>query len=161
MISLEETICSVKVLEFTLDYPRTKSGFKDLSSDKQSLLYYSLVDKISARLSFKHRIIQVRLEKCKSGDVHLHGMLQIDGIYSIEGMVTEFAQATLKSIDGRMKFDRGTYLSKYYRYVSPCVCVQYTDDQNRVKEWHDYMNKSYDSGPDESSIRVDPIGSRS
>lgn len=133
---------NTSILEFTINYPRKSKSFHSLAKEAQKLLYMSLLRKVLEGLTFKHKEPVIRFEECKSGDVHMHGYIELEGKYYMEGVVSEFARQTLKSIDGRLRYDRGEFYHKFCRYRSPCICCQITD---RVSDWEKYINKDKDT----------------
>lgn len=137
---LEATYASSNnILEFTYNYPRSNKKFGKLDKEAQKLLYMSLLKKVLEKLTFKHEDPVVRFEECESGDVHMHGYLKIKGNYYLEGIVQEFARQTLKSIDGRLRYESGEFYHTFCRYRSPCVCCQVTE---RISDWEKYINKN-------------------
>lgn len=127
------------IIEFTVNAPPNKDY-----TEKQ---YNNLIDKLKLLIPEKCPLdkssLNYYLEKCKSGKIHLHGMIKLKKErFYIEGVLQEFVKMLLSSIDKRlnMNFDKN-YYSTLSRYRTPTVCVQYTDNPERIAYWGQYITK--------------------
>lgn len=144
--SFEENILNEKdtkpnkrfILEFTINLPHDK--MRRLSRDKQQ-------ERLERTMRAGIRDLPTNgepvhyLELCRDGVLHLHGKVDLKGKYYIEGVVKSFVQNALKSYDGRLKVRENEYYHYLERYRSPMVCVQHTDDPDRIIYWQQYITK--------------------
>lgn len=132
-------------LEYTFNYPRNKNNFGRLSADMQKQLYTSLMTKALDSLESYNVIdptsVTYRFEECQDGTIHLHGCVRLIPRFYTRGIIETFCRAVLKLIDGRLRYERGIYNAKYYRYVSPMMCVQISEGLERYNKWISYINK--------------------
>lgn len=127
----------IKLLEYTINIPHKRLEL--LNEEKQRDLYIKVLSKSLKEISHENEIHY--FEKCKDGNYHLHGKIDVKGDHYIEGVVQTFAKQCIKAIDGRLKYDRYGYYPSFMRYRSPCVCVQYTTDLERKLHWDQYISK--------------------
>lgn len=136
--SFRRNYTSKNILEITVNCPPAKNY------DEQK--YKELIAKVISKLGdYIEEDYVYYIEYCRCNKPHLHAKFNIkqDAKFFIEGLVKETAQTILKSIDGRMQlnFDRN-YYKYFYRYRSPTMVVQYTDDPVRVLHWDQYIQKN-------------------
>lgn len=139
--SLEETthdkLYDGGILEFTLDLPHAK--MLNLSPIKQEAKLEDIALRALQPFQYTDRVII--FEKCKDGVLHLHGSVKIRSRVYIAGMVQEFVKIALKCIDGRLQYRPQNYYPNLYRYRSPLMCVQWTDEPERIAHWAQYIRK--------------------
>lgn len=126
------------ILEFTVNLSKSEGEEKDR---KKYLKIFS-----KCMLSFPKIYIDfdVVFEKCKSGKLHMHGVIYIkkDINFFIEGLVLDLARSFLKAIDGRLKLNEHNNFYRYLaRYRSPILCIQYSDEPERFEYWETYIKK--------------------
>jgi hypothetical protein len=139
--SFEASLSSKVYLEFTINLPRKKS-FISSGTEQQKDMYLVKLTKALSLLEFKWENLKYTFETCESGMIHMHGCIQVMGLYYVEGIVTDFARKLLTAIDARMSYNKGEYYRLFQRYRSPAICVQYSDSPEREKYWDQYINKN-------------------
>lgn len=134
-------------LEVTFNHPRTVA-FKNANSHKQKALYNAIWHVFSHAIGMD-KIVRARhvFEFCKSGHVHLHGVLQlkVPVKHSPQGLVADFVKCFLNEMPRKYaRYNDNCMYSQYVRYKSPAILVQYrsSHETERVSEWEVYMNKS-------------------
>lgn len=136
---LEVTLPSkIQLLEFTLNIPHKKLA--KLTAEQQKSKYADILEKSLKGIDYSDLVHYY--ETCKDGKYHLHGKVNLLGKFYIEGVVNTFSKQAVKNIDGRMQFDKYGYYPNFYRYRSPCVCAQYTDELERELHWQQYISKN-------------------
>ena len=131
------------IVEFTFNYPRGIKKFAEKTSEEQMKIYLNLVKEVEKSMAECLGDLVYYFEFCQDKTVHMHGRFKIkQGNWYIEGIIQTFVKNALKFIDGRLKYARGNYYHHLFRYRSPCVCVQYTDEFERRKYWEQYIRKN-------------------
>lgn len=127
------------IIEYTINCPVNKTYDKKKYADIMSKVIKAFpqgfpVDKDT----------DFYFEKCESGKLHMHGMFRCKKqFYVIDGLVSDISKYILQAIDKRLShnFDKN-YYPNFYRYRTPTICVQYTDDPLRVLHWEQYIKKT-------------------
>lgn len=131
------------IVEYTINCPRNVKRFKDKSSEDQMHIYEGIISHISEQMKECLEDELHYFEKCRDGTVHVHGRYNVKpGLFFIEGIIQDFVKNALKKIDGRLKYSTGAYFHYMNRYRSPTMCVQYTDDVERILHWDQYIRKN-------------------
>lgn len=136
-------------IEITINLPRSPE-FTELISSKQKELYTLLWDEIKNVITLSNQS-EIAFEHCKSGHVHLHGYIAIDGdeklipIGAVSDVVKRFIVVYNRYCKPRPR-DRQRYNEKsmFYMdccYKSPAILCRYKNDNNRLAEWIDYIYK--------------------
>lgn len=128
----------------TLNYPRTV-GFLRASSQVQKELYKKLLHDIKNFNGMIPYNVEYVFEYCKSGQVHLHALLQYKTtqVYCIGGLISDFVKNYLKNLPKKYSlFKEGCMFYEYQRYRAPQIAVQYklTEDEY-IEKWRTYMHK--------------------
>lgn len=126
-----------QILEYTFDLPHKK--LVKLSELNQQKRYLEVVSNSVKEIPHEEHVHY--FEKCKDGVLHIHGKITLKGLFYIEGCIQSFVKNALKQIDGRLQYRSTDYYPNLYRYRSPLMCVQYTDDPVRVLHWDQYITK--------------------
>lgn len=128
--------------EITLNYPRTATFIKMLST-KQKILYAKLFRTITHCISPPHESKYV-YEYCKSGHVHLHGyMIPSIKSYYILGYIADMVKTYVSLLPKKYsKYVDSCMFSKYNRYRSASICIQYSDKLDEFNRWLMYMRKT-------------------
>lgn len=132
---------NVEILEYTINHPRKAKGFAGMDREGQMQVYENLIKDLGLDEYLGDELHY--FEFCKDGTVHMHGRyIMRKARYTREGIVEEFATRILKKIDGRLKYRSGNYYAHLERYRSPSLCIQFTDDFERIMYWDQYMSKN-------------------
>lgn len=131
----------------TLNYPRTPQFLKYNQAQQCRFLknifngvvhgYESLI--LDSNMTFEH---------CKTGQIHLHGVIKLQGKYFIAGAISDIAKAFKKFIPTGRKYTHVRYFNErsynpvYERYRDAYICLQHFDPYDkRIPEWETYINK--------------------
>lgn len=126
------------ILEFTINLPHGKMSLLSPIKQEQRLLQV-VREGLSAcdmPLEFTHYF-----ENCRDGIIHIHGCVEIKNLIYIEGLIQTFVKGVLRAVDGRLKYRPENYYPRMERYRSPMMCVQYTDEADRIIYWKQYITK--------------------
>lgn len=132
---------SETILEFTIDIPHGK--MLRLSQEKQEAKLLLAVRSGLEYAGFPD-VFTHYFERCGDGIIHIHGCIDFKPLYlgHTKGVIESFARGILKSIDGRLQLRPDDYYYPYYeRYRSPLMCIQFTDDAERIVTWKQYITK--------------------
>lgn len=127
------------ILEFTVNTPANKN----YSEDQYRKIINKLISSIPERCPLDSASLTYYLEKCKSKKVHLHGFIRLkkENFY-IEGVLQEFVKLLISAVDKRYSVNFWeNYYSTLCRYRTPTICVQYTDEAERIAYWGNYITK--------------------
>jgi len=124
----------------TLKAPQ-KSTWVNKTSFEQKKCYSKWFNTILNRLCpfavNKHS--KLIFEYYKSGHVHAHGYIYMEGNYCVQGMIADLAKLWLSL--HRLSFRSERYYDKYDRYTDDSICIQYLADLERQNKWIYYMGK--------------------
>lgn len=127
-------------IQVTLNHPRTKT-FLNMSSHQQKELYAKIFRVLKNTITIDPHS-DYTFEYCKSGQVHLHGFIQIpdEKRVFVLGAISDVAKKYLSLLPGsHSNFNERNMYGKFLRYRSPSICLQYAMENN---SWLEYMNKA-------------------
>lgn len=135
-------------LAITLNHPRTPK-FLQADSRLQKHIYCKLWANMCNVLGM-HMRKQIVFEHCKTGQIHLHGYIEVPIGASIPGAISDVVKAYLNQLPKRhMKFKENCYFSQYDqdRYCDAPICCAYREcilpinDKGSTAYWRKYMQK--------------------
>lgn len=130
------------IIEYTINHYRSKK-FVAMSKVEQMAKYQDIIHHVMTEQ--KDCLINhvYYFEQCRDGTVHMHGRFNISDhrVWAIEGIIQMFVKTALKHIDGRLKWRDSDYYPRLERYRSPCLCVQHSDEFERIMYWEQYIAK--------------------
>lgn len=132
------------IVEYTINVPRTK--LKNKSRDDQIRYYESLVKPMIDYLK-EHDVVASEVhyaELCADQkSVHMHGCIFLKGKFYIEGIIKDMVRSLISLIDKRLQLRwEQNYYHHMMRYRSPMLCIQYSDQIDRIKHWEQYIRKN-------------------
>lgn len=132
----------------TLQHPRTKKFLKADSKEQKAMLYRILWNSKNFNGLRPELDSTYVFEHCKSGQIHLHAMLHyiVKCNFHIIGFISDIVKNFINNMPlCTIQFKEGFMFTKYQRYKSPPICVQYksdTEDPEYKEFWEKhYMNK--------------------
>lgn len=132
-------------IEITITYPHNLKYLR-LNSEKQKLLLAAIFRNVICAIpNILHFNSQYEFEYTKTGQIHLHGFLELTNsakVYSI-GVVSDMAKALQASMPKKYnKFQECCLYTQYCRYKSHQGVIQYraTDDEH-IPIWRSYIVK--------------------
>lgn len=129
-------------LMITLNHPPTRL-FEQAPSHVQKQIYSKQWHQIKNTFGIPDEC-QYVFEYCKSGRVHLHGLISLHcDRYFVMGAVSDMAKAYLNLLPRRYEeFKSRCCYPDFSRYRSPQITVQHAEATSAyVDEWRIYMQK--------------------
>lgn len=130
-------------LELTINPPRRKCAYAQLTSDQQMRFISMVMHNV---LGCKYEMVNYCYETSADGNLHYHALIHCK-VSDIHFPLTEVADVAKTVIFGVCPKKYALYVpermcSTYQRYLSPCVCVQYQpEDSLHVGKFNDYIDK--------------------
>ena len=138
-----------ETLEITLNYPLIKKLSEKTEADLKKyyiLRFVEIVNFLKDKYNKEMFITQSRYVieyGKKTHKVHLHGCIMFRSLvpkWSPHGLVSDTVRFALNKI--RRKFDESCLFTKYARYQSPPICVDYNfNNRERALKWQNYLSK--------------------
>jgi len=148
MESEEVHLCDLAI---TLNLPRT-TLFLRMLSHEQKQRYASIwhqITKLPVGVTVLHN--KYTFEYCKSGQVHLHGYLQLSfpHMYYPAGVISDLVKRTKRLIGKKECFVEKYYYPQWEKYRDPLICVKRllvtkdkeNPDEYTIIDWLQYMHK--------------------
>lgn len=131
-------------LLITYNYPDTLL-FRNASSKVQKEIYTKLFFNTKCFNGLKPYREEFHFEYCKSGRVHLHGILQykINHEFHINGLISDFAKNVLTYLPKKFsQFKPAAIHPEWNCYTVPSMKIQYKrSDDPYIKKWEEYIKK--------------------
>lgn len=140
---------------FTLSLPQGKKDeFSLYTTEEQYIVYNGIIDSLYPKL--RAMVLKLHGVKIKhffefndNGYLHVHGMIEIDSVISevaaCMSLVNDIAKKIFRSTATKyrryQKFNISKSSSKYTRYRSPMVQVQYMHTSEEALRWYNYITK--------------------